>query len=410
MARNDDPCPIWLLLLPCPPSNISLSTLRVAYGPGLTEALKHASEESLTSSNLILDIIVFYGDDSSHGYSDLQRFFGTMYRLICVICTEQRIDLQFDNDVDARLMLVRKSLGENGHRNKEETNSSFVQNCFINLETLARIDRAWQRILAPEGESAEELLQRFLQSRNKTSQHRVVESQVKRLPGGSVVRQKPRQDYPVHSDLIRHHHSVAVGGTFDHLHAGHKLLLTMTALVLNPEASAQTLLTIGITGDKLLSNKQYRDQLEDFHKRQSAVQAFLLGILGLISADHTLKSAHSTKVSEPFGREVQNTLRSGLIIKYVEIFDPCGPTITDEAISALVLSAETKSGGQVVNEERRKKGWSTLEVFEVDVLDAEEDEQSQIEDKFQSKISSTDIRRRIHQKSATGRFQGEMQS
>ena len=175
----------------------------------------------------------------------------------------------------------------------------------------------------------------------------------------------------------------------------------MTALVLKADTSTRTVLTIGITGDKLLLKKQYREEVEDFYKRQSAVHEFLLGILELISSDYILDRTQRTERSELFGREVQDIFKSGLVIKYVEIFDACGPTITDEAISALILSTETKGGGQAVNDQRRQKGWSPLEIFEVDVLDAGEDEKSAVNNDFQGKISSTDIRRRIHQKSAT---------
>lgn len=36
---------------------------------------------------------------------------------------------------------------------------------------------------------------------------------------------------------------VAVGGTFDHIHAGHKILLTMTALL------AEDSMVVGVTGN-----------------------------------------------------------------------------------------------------------------------------------------------------------------
>lgn len=43
-------------------------------------------------------------------------------------------------------------------------------------------------------------------------------------------------------DPLEIFHKVAVGGTFDHLHAGHKILLTMTAL------STRKSLIVGVTG------------------------------------------------------------------------------------------------------------------------------------------------------------------
>ncbi|KAL6716534.1 hypothetical protein ACLMJK_006101 [Lecanora helva] len=390
---NEDGQPLWLLLLPTLPFEISLGTLKVAYGPSLSQALKYASNRSTVSQNVVLDIAVCY-DGDMHEYPALQHFFGIMYRLICVICMEHRIDLQYGNDVDARIVLARRSAGQ-----MEPPNRSL--NC--SLEQLAKTDRAWQRVLAPEGEDAEGLLQEFLRVRNANLQSRIASAEIDRLSGGLVV----HQDKPPHprsnTAVMVRHRSVAVGGTFDHLHAGHKLLLTMAALMLDadPVQSRETVLTVGITGDELLQNKKYRDQLEDFYKRQSAIQQFLLGILELISARNKLDYARNSEGSARFGREVTNSLKSGLTIRYVEIFDPCGPTITDEAISALVLSAETRGGGQIVNSRREEKGWSPLDIFEVDVLDVGEDESSTDDNAFQNKISSTDIRRRMQEKLGT---------
>ena len=47
--------------------------------------------------------------------------------------------------------------------------------------------------------------------------------------------------------------SVACGGTFDNLHSGHKKLLTLAASC----CSAQGVLTVGVTADKMLQHKVY---------------------------------------------------------------------------------------------------------------------------------------------------------
>lgn len=393
MAKDDALRQIWLLLLPCLPSEISLNTLKVAYRPGLTQAIKQAAQASDGSSNVILDIAIACEDGSVFEYSRLQGFFGLMYRLICIVCTENQIDIQYGNDVDARLVLFR-------HTQYLITAPAKSHFSITDLENLAKTNREWQRIFSLDGEDAESLLQDFIRLRNLSSQHTVQGAQVERLPGGLIVRQSPTKGAMVQGNMFRRYQSVAVGGTFDHLHAGHKLLLTMTALALDSEATEGSCITVGITGDELLRKKKYQEELEDFFKRQSAVHFFLLGILDLMCPNHILGETQDIKGPESIGREVHDILKSGLTIKYVEIFDPCGPTITDEAISALVLSAETRSGGQAVNDKRRDKGWSPLDVLEVDVLDAGDEETSQTDDSFRSKISSTDIRRRVQQKSA----------
>ena len=402
MADGHKSSPLWILLLPRPPSEISLHTLRVAYGPGLNQVLQTASSASADSSNVVLDVAIAYEDEPILQYAKVQKLLGLMYRLICIICTENSIDLQYDNDVDTRLMIFYRGVVD--HHQTTYAEASERHRSFGDLQTLARSDRAWQRLCSLESEPAEDLLQDFLGMRRGSSDEAMRSKiEIERLPGGLTIRQGSLQNALQESPSYCHR-SVAVGGTFDHLHAGHKLLLTMTALLLDPISIQGACLTVGITGDELLKNKIFKEELEDFPKRQLAVQEFLVGVLGLVSLSHVLDKTQRVESTSPHGRQVHNTLKSGLTIKYVEIFDPCGPTTTDKTITALVLSAETRGGGQVVNNERGEKGWPALEVFEVDVLDAGEadgDSRDQANKKFQGKISSTDIRRRIHEKSAT---------
>lgn len=403
MVHKQTSGPLWLLLLPRPPSEISLDTLRVAYGPGLNQALQMASKVSVESYNVILDIAIAYDDKPIFRYPIIQKLLGLMYKLICVICTENSIDLQYDNDVDARLIIFHS--GMIGQPESASAKAPQRHHKFGDLQTLAQSDRAWQCLCSLESESAENLLQNFLRVRERflRETRRSDQLQIERLPGGLAMHESYPEDTS-QAGSSDHHRYVAVGGTFDHLHAGHKLLLTMAALVLDPTSIPGACLTIGVTGDKLLKNKSFKEELEDFHDRQLAVQEFLLGVLGLLSPSHVWKETLTGKDSSPDPRKVLNTLKSGLTIKFVEIFDPCGPTITDETITALVLSAETRDGGQVVNDKRGEKGWPALEIFEVDVLDAGDsqgDGRDQANDKFQGKISSTDIRRRIREKSVS---------
>ncbi|MCJ1453444.1 hypothetical protein MMC28_003791 [Mycoblastus sanguinarius] len=398
MADGNKSRRIWLLLLPRPPSDVSLNTLRVAYGPGLTRALQDASKVSAGALTPTLDIAIAYEDYPTFKFLRVQSLLGLMYRLICVICTEQSIDLHYDNDVDARFVLFHKKTGSISQQAE-------LNNSIIDLVVLARCRRAWECFCSLESESGETLAREFLKIRTEHLGQSVEAFSQYRVPGGLSI-QSTHHHNDSSEDVRRQHLSVAVGGTFDHLHAGHKLLLTMTALVLDPKSTPGRCLTVGITGDELLKKKKYQEELEDFYQRQSAIQDFLLDILEFVSPKHVLESTRDIPSSQPHGREVHNTLKSGLTIKYVEIFDPCGPTITDEAITALVLSAESRAGGKVVNDKRGEKGWLALDVFEVDVLYAGEDGDggtTGAESKFESKISSTEIRRRIHQRSATAK-------
>lgn len=407
----------WLLLLPYSPSVASLMNLRAAYEPGLRQALKKASQTSSRSQSTMLDIALVYEEHSLRSsnvgldYSHLQKLLGLMYRLICIICTEESVDIEYENDVDVRVMFFNAA-EDSGSKTQEGDKCRHLRSPLIPFQALALCPKPWERICFLENPNGQALRKVFLQARNDSPTAATEHFDIEGVAGGvsaiSLSQNTLRGASSLQSDWKRHS-SVAVGGTFDHLHAGHKLLLTMTALLLNLEeksASSGGSLTVGITGDELLMKKQYIDQLQDWDERQAAVREFLLGILQMILPTDSLKSSQRMSNPDTGARTVRQEFESGLVINYVEIFDAFGPTITDESISALVISGETRSGGQAVNDKREAKGWSILEVFEVDVLNAETGDDSasnRIEgENYEGKISSTEIRRKLHNRAAVG--------
>ncbi|GAA5882115.1 hypothetical protein JCM3774_005445, partial [Rhodotorula dairenensis] len=62
---------------------------------------------------------------------------------------------------------------------------------------------------------------------------------------------------------------VALGGTFDHLHSGHKILLTMAASITSRK------LIVGVTDDALLGTKKFRHLLEPLKLRIRNVHDFV---------------------------------------------------------------------------------------------------------------------------------------
>ena len=393
----------WLLLLPLLPSELTVHTLQVAYGPGLTKALKDASKATAEGVT-VLDIGVAHRAQPRPDFPCLQHIFGKLYKLTCIICTEQGIDLQHDNDVDARFFLF--GFDTNGATLESQAAEPHRA---LSLQQVAQTRRSWSHVCVLESETGEELLRGFLRSRSEMQSLPMPAPNTLRLPGGltMMAEKTPSLRSKASSNSTgSSHYSVAVGGTFDHLHAGHKLLLTMTALALRsdhkPETPTSMRLTIGITGDELLKKKKFIEELEDWDQRQASVKTFLIDLLELIQPNHTLQKTQTFRSSSTQGREVIDFFHSGLQVRYSEIFDPYGPTISDSEITALIISAETRAGGDAVNQKRKEKDWAPLEVFEVGVLDTDADNpQSRsgtVHEDFQNKMSSTEIRSRIHKK------------
>ncbi len=66
--------------------------------------------------------------------------------------------------------------------------------------------------------------------------------------------------------------TAVVAGTFDRLHAGHRLLLTCAAL------ACSGTLYLGVTGDALTRRKRLRALLQPYAAREAAAVAFVRGV------------------------------------------------------------------------------------------------------------------------------------
>ncbi|GJN92332.1 hypothetical protein Rhopal_005362-T1 [Rhodotorula paludigena] len=125
---------------------------------------------------------------------------------------------------------------------------------------------------------------------------------------------------------------VALGGTFDHLHAGHKILLTMACAICSDK------LIVGVSDEVLLQNKKYKHLLEPLDARIRAVEQFVALVRPSIRCDA------------------------------VPLQDVYGPTAHDPSVGALVVSDETRSGGDTINTLRREKSLSQLDIYTISLV------------------------------------------
>lgn len=381
-----------LLLLPPAPTPSNYASLKAAYNAPLSTVLK---ELRRTQQPALLEIALacphLYGRlDDARGplYDTTQQLVADLYKLICIVAAKDAIDTEDAEGIDARVLLVAQPKnGKLQHVSEDSPREQELQGPAVDLRTLAQSSRTWGSVYSVESEEGEHFLKCF-QAVSKVTN-------VSKVRGGMVLNgSASAATTPISFAGSPKHLSVAVGGTFDHLHIGHKLLLTMFAFVLGrrQQSEAPSVLTVGITGDALLVNKKFADHLESWKARQEATHDFLHSIIYFGVPDDNKIKVQEVNEPGPNGHAVHVSYPFGLTIKYVEIWDPFGPTITDKDITALALSLETRGGGAAVNEKRKEQGWDPLEVYEVAVLDASEE--GTVDETFQSKLSSTEIRRK----------------
>ncbi len=137
---------------------------------------------------------------------------------------------------------------------------------------------------------------------------------------------------------------IALGGTFDIIHAGHIALL-------DKGFSISEKVIIGLTSDEL-AEKKGKKLVNSFQIRYSTLESIL---------------------KEKFPRS---------LFEIVELDNDFGPAVIDGNVNALVVSEETRSKGELLNKLRLEQGQSPVAIIIVPMVLAKDG----------SRISTTRIR------------------
>ncbi|XP_033963471.1 bifunctional coenzyme A synthase [Pseudochaenichthys georgianus] len=147
---------------------------------------------------------------------------------------------------------------------------------------------------------------------------------------------------------------VVVGGTFDRLHGAHKTLLNISCLLANRR------FLIGVCDKAMLKKKVLKELVEPYSVRVQRLQEFL--------------------------QEIKPSLQ----VEIVPLDDPYGVSVVDPLLQCIVVSEETRKGGEAVNKKRIENGLPALVLHEIQLLkDAHHTETEE------EKISSSSLRSRL---------------
>lgn len=132
---------------------------------------------------------------------------------------------------------------------------------------------------------------------------------------------------PPTGPVLNTYTDIAMGGTFDRIHQGHRLLLTQAALV------ATRRVLVGVANGPLLTNKTLTELIKPINVRIDQIT------------------------------DILRDCKPELVLDIVPITDVMGPTAWDGGLTCLVASKETAGAIDTINKERTKKVCLSVSIY-----------------------------------------------
>ncbi|EAL63204.1 hypothetical protein DDB_G0288465 [Dictyostelium discoideum AX4] len=126
---------------------------------------------------------------------------------------------------------------------------------------------------------------------------------------------------------------VVLGGTFDRMHPGHKVMLTMAALV------CSDYMEVGITDNSILTSKKYSELITPFEFRSEKTLNFL------------------------------KSINPSVEYNMLKLVEPYANTMTSKKLECIVISPEVYKTAIKINTVRRETKLKPLEIYSISYFD-----------------------------------------
>eukprot|EP00850_Spirogloea_muscicola_P012435 SM000080S22950 [mRNA] locus=s80:289938:293695:+ [translate_table: standard] len=180
-----------------------------------------------------------------------------------------------------------------------------------------------------------------------------------RQPSAAVVAMAHGADSMYDQKTVKEYPGVVVGGTFDHLHEGHKLLMRRALQLVEDEG----VFVVGISTGRLLSKKKLKELIEPYELRRNAVEEYV------------------KQRTQTMGKRVE--------LDVLPITEAAPErAVSNAQVQCIVVSPDTRAGAEAFNKARQMKGMSSVDVVVIDLVIDKEGPQSE-------QLSSTLLRQRL---------------